>query len=77
MGINASFINGTITDTAFNALNEDFPLAIVLNNPAITSNATVLALYGAEPILVNGSYAAVAETSELSRINTGGEGGAP
>ncbi len=75
LGINASFINGTITDPAFNALNEDFPLAIVLNNPAAPSNATALALYGAEPITINGSYAAVAETSILSRAGEGGGAG--
>ena len=70
LGIGSRFMSAVIEDSVFNAINERFPLAFVLNNPVIRTNATVIALDNAVAIKVDDLGAVViAETSRFSTAN--------
>ncbi len=71
MGINASFTNITITDQAFNAMNQYLPLAIILSNPIITTNASFIALNNATVLRINSSFIPIAVTSPFSNSSIG------
>ena len=70
LNIGSRFMGGVIEDSVFNVANEKFPLAFILNNSVIPTNATVIALDNAVAIRINDPGAVViAETSRFSVVN--------
>ncbi|GAB6948047.1 hypothetical protein JCM16161A_21770 [Vulcanisaeta sp. JCM 16161] len=67
LGVGSRFMGGVIEDPVLNIINEKFPLAFIVSNPVVATNATVIALDDAAAIRINDPNAVViAVTSEFS-----------
>jgi len=68
LGLNSRFLNTVIQDQTLNYVNNKFPLAFAISNPAIPINASVIVLDNATPIMIEDPGAVIlAETSPFSR----------
>jgi len=68
LGLSSRFLNTVIQDQTLNYVNNKFPLAFAISNPAIPINASVIVLDNATPIMIEDPGAVIlAETSPFSR----------
>ncbi|BDR92728.1 DUF4350 domain-containing protein [Vulcanisaeta souniana] len=67
LGVGSRFTGNVIEDPVLNVINEKFPLAFIVSNPVVQTNATTIALDDATTISINDAGAVtIAVTSRFS-----------
>lgn len=75
LGVGSRFTGNVIEDPVLNVINEKFPLAFIVSNPVIQTNATIIALDDATTIIINDTD--VVDIAITSRFSTAGNSTGP